>query len=302
MKDWPSVGVVLPTCDRPAQLRTALAAVLGQDYPGRICAAVVHDRTQPDESLAEGDRVQVLANTRSPGLAGARNTGVLALDTDLIAFCDDDDQWLPGKLHAQVTALRAAAGSEFASCGIIVEYAGRATPRLTGRDQVTYGDLLRSRMVMVHSSTYLADRAALIDKIGLLDEQIPGDQNEDWDLALRAARRAPIACADEPLVRVAWGSASYYARQWASKAESLHWMLKRYPDICGTRAGAGRVYGQLAFAYACMGRRTEAGRWAARAVRQNWHERRVPFALAVATGVVSGDRVLQVLHARGRGI
>ena len=31
---WPSVGVVLPTHDRPGPLRTALAAVLAQDYPG----------------------------------------------------------------------------------------------------------------------------------------------------------------------------------------------------------------------------------------------------------------------------
>ncbi len=60
-------------------------------------------------------------------------------------------------------------------------------------------------MVMVHSSTYLARRDALTDGIGLVDETIPGSQNEDWDLALRAARRAPIAEVDQPLVRVRWG-------------------------------------------------------------------------------------------------
>ncbi|MGO9080637.1 MAG: glycosyltransferase family 2 protein [Streptosporangiaceae bacterium] len=302
MTGSPSVGVVLPTMNRPAQLRTALAAVLGQDYPGDIRAVVVYDRSEPDESLADGDRVTVLANTRTGGLAGARNTGILALDTDLVAFCDDDDEWLPGKLSAQVAALAAAPSGEFASCGILVDFAGRPTPRLAGQVQVTYGDLLRSRMVMVHSSTYLASRAALVDKIGLLDEQIPGSQNEDWDLALRAARRAPIVHVDRPLVRVAWGATSYFARQWESKAEALQWMLARHPDIEQCRTGAARVYGQLAFAYACLGQRTEAARWAARALRRNWHERRVPFALAVAAGLVSGDRVLRVLHARGHGI
>ena len=34
----------------------------------------------------------------------------------------------------------------------------------------------------------------------------------------------------------------------------------------------------------------------------NWHERRVPFALAVASGMVSGETVLRHLNARGHGI
>jgi glycosyltransferase involved in cell wall biosynthesis len=302
MSEWPSIGVVVPTRDRPELLRSALKAVLGQDYPGDIQAVVVYDQAEPDETLASDQRVRVLVNARTAGLAGARNTGILALDTQLVAFCDDDDEWLPAKLRAQVDALRAAPGSEFASCGIIVQFHGSSIPRLAGRERVTYADLLRSRMVMVHSSTYVADRRALLDDIGLLDEQIPGGQNEDWDLALRAARRRPIVQVDEPLVRVTWGTSSYYARQWESRAEALHWMMQRYPEIHASRPAAARAYSQLAFAYACLGRRGEAARWALRALGKNWHERRIPFVLAVATGLVSGDRVMHLLHARGHGI
>jgi len=80
---WPSVGVVLPTRDRPAQLRAALATVLGQDYPGEVRAVVVYDQSEPDQSLAGDPRVRVVANTRTPGLAGARNTGIGALEDEL---------------------------------------------------------------------------------------------------------------------------------------------------------------------------------------------------------------------------
>jgi glycosyltransferase involved in cell wall biosynthesis len=302
MTDWPSVGVVLPTRDRPLEVKAALDSVLAQEYQGRVEAVVVHDRSEPDQALADGDRVSVLANARTPGLAGARNTGILALDTDLVAFCDDDDDWLPGKLAAQVTALRERPGAEFASCGIVVDSGGRLSPRLAGRDEIRYADLLRSRMVMVHSSTFLARRDALLDGIGLLNEGIPGSQNEDWDLALRAARRAPIAEVDRPLVRVRWGGTSFFDEQWETKALSLRWMLDRHPDIAGDRPGAARVYGQIAFAYACLGRRGEVARWVTRAVRSNWHERRVVFALAVAARVVSGPAVLRMLHRRGHGI
>jgi glycosyltransferase involved in cell wall biosynthesis len=300
---WPSVGVVVPTYNRPGPLRAALAAVLAQDYPGQLRAVIVCDRAEPDTALADGDRVTVVANARTPGLAGARNTGIGMLDTDLVAFCDDDDQWLPGKLRRQVEALRARPTAEFASCGIVIDYAGACHPRLAGRDEVTHADLLRSRMVMVHSSTYLAWREALTEGIGLVNETIPGSQNEDWDLAIRAARRHPIVHVDQPLVRVVWGAASsHYACDWQTKADSLRWMLANHPEISDCRPGAARVYAQLSFAYACLRRRGDAYRWAWRALRSNWHERRVPFALAVAVGIVPEGTILRLLNARGHGI
>lgn len=301
MTRWPSVGVVVPTHDRPGPLRAALQAVRAQDYPGPVRVVVIYDRAEPDVSLAS-EEVTVAVNTRTPGLAGARNTGILMLDTDLVAFCDDDDEWRPGKLRAQVEAMQARPGAEFTSCGIMVDYAGVQTPRLVGGTEVTHAALLRSRMVMVHSSTYLARREALVNGIGLVDETIPGSQNEDWDLALRAARRHPIVNVDEPLVRVVWGASSHYARQWETKAGSLHWMLEHHPELATCRPGAARVYAQLSFAYACLRQRGDACRWAWRAVRSNWHERRVPFALAVAAGIVQGDTVLRHLNAHGHGI
>ena len=302
MTAWPSVGVVVPTHDRPGPLREALVAILAQDYPGQLQVTVVYDRAEPDPALAADGQVTVLTNTRTPGLAGARNTGICGLDTDLVAFCDDDDQWLPGKLRAQVAALQSRPQAEFATCGIEVDYAGARHPRLVGAPEVTHADLLQSRMVMVHSSTYLARRDALTDGIGLVDETIPGSQNEDWDLALRAARRHPIVNVDAALVRVLWGASSHYAQRWESRAESLCWMLARHPELTGHPAGAARVYAQLSFAYACLRRRRDAFHWAGRALRRNWHERRVPFALAVAAGVVSGETVLRHLNARGHGI
>ncbi len=302
MTAWPSVGVVMPTHDRPGPLRAALAAVIAQEYPGPLRAVVVYDRAEPDSRLADGDCVMVAANARTPGLAGARNTGVLMLDTDLVAFCDDDDEWLPGKLRAQVEAMRGRSAAEFASCGIVVDYAGASHPRLAGRAEITHADLLHSRMVMVHSSTYVARRDALIGSIGLVEETIPGSQNEDWDLALRAARRHPIVNVDAPLVRVVWTASSHYAREWETKADSLRWMLEHHPELAGCKPGAARVYAQLSFAYGCLGRRGDAYRWAWRALCSNWHERRVPFALAVAAGIVPGDTVLRHLNSRGHGI
>jgi glycosyltransferase involved in cell wall biosynthesis len=299
---YPSVGVVMATRGRPQQLRAAVEAVLTQDYPGELRLAVVWDGGLPDVDLPADDRVELLTNGRTPGLAGARNTGALALQTELLAFCDDDDEWLQGKLRAQVAALGERPRAEMASCGIVVQYDGRSSPRLIGRNSVAYDELLRSRMVMVHSSTYLLRREALLDRIGLFDESIPHGQNEDWDMVLRAAHRGPIAFVDRPLVSVSWGNGSYFQHDWSARADGLLWMLEHHPDIQTSPAGAARVYGQLAFAYACLGRGRDVWLWSRRALRRNWHERRVPFALAVGAGLVSGDSVLSLLHRRGHGI
>ncbi|MEV0195149.1 glycosyltransferase family 2 protein [Nonomuraea sp. NPDC050691] len=300
----PSVGVVIPTRgDRPGHLGVAVRAALAQEHPGRISVVVVADGT-PHETVADrlagvpaqaGRDVRVLPNCLTPGLPGARNTGIAASDTDLVAFCDDDDQWLPGKIAAQVAAL-AETGAEFASCGIEVEHGRRLVPRLAGATTVTEADLLRSRMVMVHSSTFLFRRGTL-----WVDESAPGGQNEDWDLALRAARRHPLANVDRPLVRVRWGS-SHYAARWGERIAGLEWMLARHAGLSADPRGAARVYGQLAFHHAALGHRREAGRWALRAFAARRSEPRAPIALAVAAGLIPAARVLALLHDRGHGI
>ena len=186
-----------------------------------------------------------------------------------------------------------------------VEYDGHVTPRLAGIDRVGPDDLVRSRMAMLHSSSFLVRRSCLLDAhagIGLVAEDAPGAQNEDWDLLLRAAKRVPIVHVDEPLVRVLWGRTSLFAYEYATKMAALRWMMSRHPEIKGCRPGAARVYGQLACWSAATGNRRDAWRWTREAVRSNWREPRVAIALAVATGVVRVENVLSALHRRGRGI
>ena len=303
MTTWPSVGVVIPTHHRPEMLARAIDAVRKQDYPGLFRVIVVYDRAEPDWRLAVASQpaVMVLANWRRPGLAGARNTGIMALDTDLVAFCDDDDVWHPAKLRRQVQAMGHA---PFATCAIEVEFEDRLHPRLAGCTSVTVDMLARSRMAMLHSSGFLAWREALLagGKIGLVAEDAPGSQNEDWDLLIRAARVHPIAHVDQPLVRVLWGRTSFYANEYRTKISSLRWMMARHPEIAGSRPGAARVYGQLACWSIAAGDRRNAWRWTRRTLKTNWCEPRAAIALAALTRVTSINKVLTTLHRRGHGI
>jgi hypothetical protein len=157
-------------------------------------------------------------------------------------------------------------------------------------------------MAMLHSSTFLIVRTALLERIGLLDESIPGAQGEDWDLLLRAARLRPILHVDQPLVRVFWGAGSYFGRRWDTKIASLRWMLQHHPELSRDRRAAARVYGQLAFAHAARGETRKSLSWSAKALLQSPLEPRPVLASAVALRLVSSERVLATLHRRGRGI
>ena len=169
---------------------------------------------------------------------------------------------------------------------------------------VGVNELARSRMAMLHSSTFVMSRTALVesDRIGLVAEDAPGSQNEDWDLLLRAARRHPIVHVDEPLVQVLWGRSSHYAYEYQTKISSLRWMMERHPEIRGCPPGAARVYGQLACWEAATGNRAAAWKWTRQAVRANWREPRTAIAVAALTGAVKVENVLSTLHRHGRGI
>ncbi|MFV0526052.1 MAG: glycosyltransferase family 2 protein [Acidimicrobiales bacterium] len=300
----PSVSVIIATRDRPEMLRRALDGIAAQDHDGPLEVIVVYDRTDPDLNLTLDHprfTLRVCGNDRAGGLAGARNTGILASTADWIAFCDDDDEWLPGKLAAQFAALDATPGAVAACTGILIRYEGADTARVPAADRLSFDGFLRDRMTEVHPSSWLVDRAALVDRIGLVDEELPGSYAEDYDLFLRTSAVGAIAVAPEPLVRVWWHGSSFFFERWRTIDDALGYLLEKYPEFADEPRGLARIEGQRAVAQAAMGHRRRALGTVWRTLRLNPVERRVPVALVVAAGVPAGA-VLAAAHRFGKGI
>jgi glycosyltransferase involved in cell wall biosynthesis len=285
--------VVVATRRRPHLLRRAVDSIRQQDYPGPLRVVVVYDGVEPDwQMTAESEPpVLVLENWRTPGLAGARNTGILAVgDCDLVAFCDDDDTWAPSKLTAQVSAMRARPGTVFSTCAAEVEYDGRRTPRLAGLDQVSVDQLTRARAGLLPPSGYLVQQAALATGalrggIGLVSEEAPADGG-DWDLLLRAARRAPILHVDIPLVRVLWRPDAADDMACARQANALRWLLARHPEIHGRPSHAASVRAEIACWEVAAGRRDAAWPWVRAALRARFWQPRALTALLACLGLI----------------
>ncbi|MDW3214191.1 MAG: glycosyltransferase family 2 protein [Ilumatobacteraceae bacterium] len=302
----PKISVVIATHNRPELLRKAIDAALGQEYAGEIECVIVFDRSEPDPGLetvpaADGPRrsVKVTTNTRSPGLAGARNSGISLSDGEFVAFCDDDDEWLPGKLNAQVALFEP--GVVAAVSGIRIQYSDSTTDRVPEGSTLELNVLIRSRVMEAHPSSVVVRRHALIDQIGLVDEQIPGSFAEDYDWIIRAAKVGPIAIAPAPYVIVRWGQ-SLFSSNWPVIIEALDYLVDKHPEFRESRSGYGRILGQRSFALAAVGRRREAARDIVRTLVRRPLEPRAYLAVAVALRLANPERIKAWAHRRGRGI
>ena len=301
----PALSAVIATRNRPELLAEAVASVRAQDFDGVVETIIVFDQSEPDDELASDDArrpVRVVANTRKPGLAGARNTGIEHARGEYVAFCDDDDFWLSGKLTRQIAALDANPQASLVSCGIRVCFGGSAHDRVLPASRIRFADLLRDRHAELHPSTFVMRRVSVVAGFGLVDEDVPGGFGEDYEFLLRAARASDIANVTEVLAVVRWHQNSYFFRRWETMAAGLAWLLDEYPEFDDVRAGSARLRGQIAFAHAARRRRREALRWAGTAARRNPLEPRVPLVLAVVSGLISADRIMTRLHERGKGI
>jgi glycosyltransferase involved in cell wall biosynthesis len=299
---WPSVTTVIATRDRPELLKQAVRSVMSQAYPGELECVVVFDQSQPAPppgDVPAGRRLRLVTNAGTPGLAGARNTGISASDGALIALCDDDDEWAADKLRLQVERLESERAA-IVACGVRIHYGDRVTVRIPP-PVVTLPDLLRSRVSALHPSTFVIRRNVL-DDIGLVDEEIPGSYGEDYDWLLRTARRGNIVAVQEPLVDVYWHPQSFFAERWQTIADALTYLLDKHPELSSDPRGLARIQGQIAFAQAAMARRPAARRTSWSALRNNPLERRAYLALAVASGVVPAASIVRLANRRGHGI
>jgi len=247
-----------------------------------------------------GRDVRFIANTHRQGLPGGRNSGFDAATGDLIAFCDDDDIWLPAKLRRQAELLADPAIGAV-SCGVRLRGPGIDKERVLGRDRVTFDELLADRVMEVHSSTMLVRRDTFA-AAGPVDEDIPGGYSEDYEWLLRVAAYTPIGVCRSALVIVDWHGGSFYFGRWATIVEAQRYLIGKHPELATSRAGMARLRGQIAFALASGNRRTEAMKELAAVVRLNPREKRVLVTVPVILGLMTGERVLRMAQKRGKGI
>lgn len=185
------ITVVVPTRGEPTYLAEAIASIRADEsLPAEI--VVVEDGTSDvGEELLDGAR---LIRVPYVGRSLARNAGVEAARTELVAFLDADDVTVPGRFAAQAEAFASSPGAGL--CFGRAEVVGgelHELPGLTESERERYDRLLErgthyDSLVVdcpIYTSATMVRRDAFL-RVGGYDRLL--DAFEDLDLYLRLAR------------------------------------------------------------------------------------------------------------------
>jgi glycosyltransferase involved in cell wall biosynthesis len=193
-----SVSTVIPTRGRPELLRRAVNSALAQTWRA-IEVVVVIDGVDLATSITVAElmwqdaRVRVVELPVSVGGSDARNRGVDAACGEWIAFLDDDDEWLPGKLEAQLDAvLQSAAPVVIGTCRMIARTPGNdyVWPRRKPARNEQIGEYLLARRSLTRGEGYIQTSTFFVRRSLMQAQPFKSGQlkHQDTEWVLRLAR------------------------------------------------------------------------------------------------------------------
>ena len=186
------VSVIIPTFNRANKVSRAVSSVLGQTFHD-FEVIVIDDGSVDDtpDALAKfKDRIIVIRHPENRGVSAARNSGIKASQSSLIAFLDSDDYWLPEKLETQVRFFREHPDAVACQPEEIWVRNGRRVNPWKKHVKPSGHIFERSLELCVVSPSAVMVRRRIFDEIGLFDENFP--VCEDYDLWLRISCRHPV--------------------------------------------------------------------------------------------------------------
>lgn len=201
-----TISVVIPTYKNRGGLTKSVDSALAQDYDGLLEVIVVDDNSPESEDrkntealmakYSENPKVVYIRHDQNKNGAAARNTGIKASKGDYIAFLDDDDIFLKGKLTKQVAYLEQHKEFDAVYC-----LARRSKYGCSQR--IIEGDGTRD-ILLLESNFFtpsLVFRREALEAINGFDETFR--RHQDYELLLRFfAAGYKIGCVPEVLIEI----------------------------------------------------------------------------------------------------
>jgi glycosyltransferase involved in cell wall biosynthesis len=232
----PDVTVVVATRNRPSVLPRALESIRAQRGVS-VETIVVDDGSEVDPAAEVGGICEARVDVRlirlgaSRGPSAARNAGLAKAEGRFFCTLDDDNEFLPGKLAAQVEAVEGSSDT-VAVTGVELTSGGPPDVRMPGLayasrlDDGSHPFATVSARVFVH--TYLLP-TALMHRIGSYDEALRW--GEHTELFLRLRRVALFVGIDAIGTRVHRDADLEHAsRNWRAKADGIRHIMEVHAD------------------------------------------------------------------------
>lgn len=203
----PKVSIIIPAFNAERTLHRALHSVLGQTFED-YDVVIVDDASEPPLELkldrAAEKRVRLIGNPENLGAGPSRNVAISAGDSELIAFLDADDVWLPNKLSAQIEMMDHAPSGCEAGFGPFFLERPSSGERVLCRPGLPQPDRQFDAMLLgcsISPGSTLIVRRTAFDEIGPFDSNLR--RLEDWDWLIRFTKRFWLCMTDAPVAVVA---------------------------------------------------------------------------------------------------
>ncbi len=273
------VSVVIPVFNGAPFVAKAVASVRAQGH-GAVEILVVDDGSTDGtqealKRLEQSDEIRWFQRNHG-GPARSRNYGIEAARGQYIALLDCDDEWLPGKLAAQLAIMRARPEVGLVHTDFDVRFEDG-----TLEERVVAGSS-REPMVQAFAGGHVAlpstllIRKSVVDQVGGLDPELYG--SEDSDLTIRLFRMTTFACIDQVLVTklqrghgyrdMAFDEQTHRERVLASRDRFLMRLEGFAPLTAAQRAALDREWANY---YLLKGAAAERAGRTAEARRQYWN-------------------------------
>jgi glycosyltransferase involved in cell wall biosynthesis len=195
------LSVVVPAYNRAHCLERALRSIAAQEIDS--LEVLLGDDASTDETVAVARKVNpaIVVTTLevNAGAAAARNAAAAGAQGEFVAFLDSDDEWLPGKIRAQIQFLQDHPGVGVCACGHIRQKQNGGALPVPGRNPDNW-PLALSFAQSFHGASTPVIRRRVWEEVGPQDESLR--VLEDWDWMLRASRVTGIHVLARPLARI----------------------------------------------------------------------------------------------------
>lgn len=279
------VGAIIPAYNAEAYIRDAITSVLEQSHPDVECVVVDDGSTDGTSAAAAefGERVRVVRQ-ENRGVSAARNRGAQEARSELLAFLDADDRWLPSRVERGVAFLERHRVDAVVCATQVVDRSLRPLHVIRPDPEVTTRDMLLCRASVVSVSSNLLVTRDRYEAVGGFDERL--STSADWAMTFRLLERGPIGVVAEALVEYRLHDANM-----SSSVEAFeHDMLSAFDQVlCGPgadpkltplrRRAYANLHRTIAGSYFVDGRRGPFLRHAVRSVAG--HPSTLPYFLGM---------------------
>jgi glycosyltransferase involved in cell wall biosynthesis len=163
------IAVAITSYKRASFLHEALVSVVNQTISPREIIVVEDGVSESCEAVANSFNGVKYISQEPAGWASARNRAIKLIESDLIAFLDDDDLWLPNKLEIQ---------SEFLLKGNY-DVAFTHGDEFLHEQEDTRDVRIRTAVPLVLPSSMLVKRQSFL-QVGCFDDQLKQGELIDW--------------------------------------------------------------------------------------------------------------------------